>query len=188
MAMASPQTRWTAAMVRALPEDGFRHEVIDGEHVVTPAPSWTHQRAVRELVARLLPYLAERQIGELLFAPADVEFDEHNMVEPDLFVVPLGEGRRPQSWQDIRALLLVVEVLSPSTNRRDRVSKRQLYQRQDVAEYWIVEADMRRIERWRAAEEVGTILTDRLGWQPKPGAPPLSIDLGAFFHDVTGED
>lgn len=89
MAMVSPQTRWTAAMVRALPDDGFRHEVIDGEHLVTPALSWTHQGAVLQLARRLMDYLDRQPSGHLVIAPADVEFDEHNMVEPDLFVVPL---------------------------------------------------------------------------------------------------
>ncbi len=187
MGMASPQTRWTAAMVRALPEDGFRHEVIDGEHLVTPSPSWTHQRALRESVRRLLPYLEDHDLGELLFAPADIEFDEHNMVEPDLFVLPHGEVKNPRAWEDVRQLLLVVEVLSPSTARTDHVRKRRLYERHRVPEYWIVDVDRRVVERWRAGEDVGTVLTERLVWQPKENAPPLPIDLGDYFRDVTGE-
>lgn len=187
MAMASPQTRWTAAMVRALPDDGFRHEVIDGEHLVTPAPTWTHQRAVRELVRRLLPYLAEHGVGELLFAPADVEFDEHNLVEPDLFVVPLVGGKKPRAWEDVRSLLLAVEVLSPSTARTDRLAKRRLYQRESVAEYWMVDVDARVVERWRASEDVGTVLAERLVWQPDPAMAPLTVDLSGYFRDVTGE-
>ncbi len=187
MGMASPQTRWTAAMVRALPDDGFRHEVIDGEHFVTPAPSWTHQRAVRELAARLHAYLSEQRFGEVIFAPADIEFDEHNMVEPDLFVIPLVEGKKPRAWEDVRALLLAVEVLSPSTERTDRLRKRRLYQRQRVPEYWIVDVDNRRVERWRAGEDVGTVLTERLVWQPELAVTPLTIHLPEYFRDVTDE-
>jgi Uma2 family endonuclease len=187
MGMASPQTRWTTAMVRALPDDGLRHEVIHGEHVVTPAPSWTHQDAVGELVARLRAYLSEHRVGHVKFAPADVEFDEHNMVEPDVFVVPLVGGKRPRAWEDVRALLLVVEVLSPSTARTDRLAKRRLYQQHGVPEYWIVDVDARVVERWRANEDVGTVLTDRLPWQPDPAMPPLTIELAEYFRDVTGE-
>jgi Uma2 family endonuclease len=187
MGMASPQTRWTAAMVRALPDDGLRHEVVNGEHVVTPAPSWTHQYAVDELVARLRAYLSENRLGQVIFAPADVEFDEHNLVEPDLFVVPLVRGKRPRAWEDVRALLLVVEVLSPSTARPDRLTKRRLYQRQGVPEYWIVDVDARVIERWRATDNVGMVLTDRLVWQPDLATPPLTIDLAEYFGDVAGE-
>ncbi len=71
---------------------------------------------------------------------------------------------------------------------RDRGAKRQLYQREGVAEYWIVDVDMRRVERWRLNEDVGAILTDRLVWQPDPEVPPLAIDLAEFFRDATGED
>jgi Uma2 family endonuclease len=187
MAMASPHTRWTADMVRALPDDGLRHEVIDGEHIVTPAPSWTHQGAVLQLARRLMDYLAEHSIGHVVIAPADVEFDEHNMVEPDLFVVPLVAGKRPSAWEDVRALLLAVEVLSPSTVRTDRFRKRRLYLQKGVPEYWIVDVDARVVERWRAGEEVGAVLTDRLVWQPEPGIAPLTLDLDEYFGDVIGE-
>jgi Uma2 family endonuclease len=186
MGMASPQT-WTAAMVRALPDDGFRHGVIDGEHLVTPAPSWTHQDGVLQLAVHLDAYLKRHRVGKLMIAPADVEFDEHNMVEPDLFVVPLVDGKKPRTWDEIRALLLAVEVLSPSTARTDRLSKRRLYQRQGVPEYWIVDVDARVVERWRGIHDVGTVLTDRLVWQPDSATPPLTIDLDAYFDDVTGE-
>ena len=155
-----------------------------------PAPSWTHQYALRELVRRMLPYLAEHRVGDLLFAPADVEFDEHNMVEPDLFVVPLVDGKKPRAWEDVRALLLAVEVLSPSTHRTDRLRKRRLYLRQGVPEYWIVDVDNRVVERWRHGEDVGTVLTQRLVWQPDrdPAIAPLTIDLPEYFRDVTDED
>jgi Uma2 family endonuclease len=187
MAMASPQTRWTAAMVRALPDDGLRHEIIDGEHLVTPAPSWTHQDAVLQLARRLMDYLAQQAVGHLLAAPADVEFDDHNVVEPDVFVVPLVGGKKPRAWEDVRALLLAVEVLSPSSISTDRLRKRRLYQRMGVPEYWIVDIDGRTIERWRANDDVGTVFTDTLVWQPERGVEPLVIDLGQYFDDVTGE-
>jgi Uma2 family endonuclease len=187
MAMASPQTRWTAAMVRALPDDGFRHEVIDGEHVVTPAPSWTHQGAVLQLARRLMDYLREHAVAHLVIAPADVELDEHNLVQPDLFVVPLVGGTKPRAWEEVRSLLLAVEVLSPSTTRTDRLAKRRLYQRHGVPEYWIIDVDLRVVERWRAGEEVGVVLTNALTWQAVPTIPPLTIELPAYFRDVIGE-
>jgi Uma2 family endonuclease len=187
MAMASPLTRWTATMVRAIPDDGLRHEVIDGEHIVTPAPSWTHQDAVLQLARRLMDYLARHATGHVIIAPADVEFDEHNMVEPDVFVVPLVGGRRPRAWDDVRALLLAVEVVSPSTIRTDRLRKRRLYQQHGVPEYWIVDIEAHVVERWRAGEDVGAVLTERLVWQPDASVAPLTIDLDEYFQDVTGE-
>jgi Uma2 family endonuclease len=187
MAMASSLTRWTTAMLRALPDDGFRHEVVDGEHIVTPAPSWTHQDAVAELYSRLRSYVREHRIGHVTIAPAEVEFDEHNMVEPDLFVVPLVSGRKPRTWAEVRTLLLAVEVVSPSTARADRLRKRLLYRRHGVPEYWIVDVDARVVERWRAAEGVGALLTETIVWQPDAGVAALTVDLGEYFRDVTGE-
>jgi Uma2 family endonuclease len=188
MAMASQPARWTASMVRALPDDGLRHEVVDGEHLVTPAPSWIHQAAVLQLARRLADYLDRTRVGHLVIAPADVEFDEHNLVQPDLFVAPLVEGKPPRTFKDVRALLLAVEVASPSTIRRDRIDKRQLYRQQRVTEYWIVDVDTRVIERWRANESVGAVLTETLVWQPESAEAELTIDLPAYFRAVTGDD
>ena len=125
---------WTAEMVRALPDDGKRYEVIDGELFVTPSPSWRHGDAVLGLVERLSPYLREHRLGHLKIAPQDVEFDPRNMVEPDLFVVPLVDGRRPLRWEDVRRLMLAIEILSPTMARADRIRKRALYQRERVPE------------------------------------------------------
>lgn len=79
MAMAAATIRWTAEMVRALPDDGKRYEVVDGELLVAPAPSWAHQAASRKLFLRLHPYLASCGIGEAILAPANVEFA--NLIE-----------------------------------------------------------------------------------------------------------
>ena len=186
MSMAAT-TKWTAEMVRALPDDGNRYEVIDGELFVTPAPLWDHQEAAFELATRLRSYLQATGVGNAMIAPADVEFDNERMVEPDVFVVPLVEGRKPRAWADVRRLLLAVEILSPNTARADRQVKRRLYQRQHVPEYWIVDVDARLIERWRPDDTRPEILTDRLEWQPDTAHPPLVIDLPRYFADVLGE-
>ena len=174
-------------MVRALPDDGNRYEVIDGELFVTPAPTWEHQAASRKLFLRMYGYLASHAIGEAILAPADVEFANDRMVEPDLFVVPLVAGRVPCTWEEVGRLLLAVEVLSPRTGRADRQVKRRLYQGQGVPEYWIVDVDARLIERWRPSDERPEILTERLVWHPDPAKLPLEIDLVAYFVDVCGE-
>lgn len=186
MGMAAT-TKWTADMVRALPNDGNRYEVIDGELFVTPAPSWDHQEAAAELFTRLREYLRSTGTGHAMIAPADVEFDAERMVEPDVFVVPLVEGRRPHRWEEAGRLLLAVEILSPSTARADRQVKRRLYQQQGVPEYWIVDVDARLIERWRPEDTRPEILDQQLTWQPDPAAPPLVIDLARYFVDVLGE-
>jgi Uma2 family endonuclease len=181
MGMATASKHWTIDMVRALPDDRNRYEIIDGDLFVTPAPSWTHQGAVLQLALRLAPYLEAERLGKAVIAPADIEVASDTMVEPDLFVVPLVAGRSPRSWTEAGRLLLVVEVLSPSTARADRVRKRALYARERVPQYWIVDVDARVIERWRPDDERPEILTERLEWQPDPGRPPLTIDLVDYF-------
>ena len=186
--MAMPATtRWTAEMVRALPDDGKRYEVIDGELFVTPSPTLRHQEAVHEMSRRLAAYLDEHPVGRVFVSPADVTFADGSLTQPDVFVAPLLAGKRPSEWNEIKGLVLAVEVLSPSTARADRRVKLRLYQRHRVPEYWIVDVDARLIERWRADDERPEIVTDQLEWQPDPAHPPLVIDLPAYFRDVTGE-
>jgi Uma2 family endonuclease len=177
-------TQWTAERVRALPDDGKRYEVIDGELYVIPAPSWEHQRAAFGLACRIRSYLANQMVQEVYVAPADIEFRFDRMVEPDLFVVPMVDGRRPRRWEEVRRLLLAVEILSPSSARSDRLAKRLLYQREQVPEYWIVDVDARLIERWRPNDTRPEIIVGTLDWVPAPEFPTLTIDLDAYFQEV----
>jgi Uma2 family endonuclease len=186
MGMSQTAKRWTADKVRALPQDPYRYEVIDGELFVTPAPTAQHQRAVRQLFVRLAGYLSDDLTrGELLFSPADISFHEDMLVQTDLFIVPPQPGgRRVLTWREIRGLLLAVEVLSPTTARADRQVKRRLYQHERVGEYWIVDLDARVVERWRPADERPEILTTVLTWQPEPAVTPFELDLQEFFRAV----
>lgn len=185
---ATTPIRWTAEMVRALPSDRNRYEVIDGELYVTPSPALRHQYAAGELYYLLRLYLSEHPIAQAVSAPSDVEFDWQNMVEPDVFVLPLVKGRRPRSVEEAESLLLAVEVLSPSSARSDRNSKRKLYQRFRVPQYWIVDLDARVVERWRPDDERPEILTDAVDWQPDAIRPPFVVDLPAFFARVCDPD
>jgi Uma2 family endonuclease len=180
MGMPAQDIGWTAEMVRALPDDGKRYEVLDGELFVSPAPSWQHQRAVRELLIILHQYCQQHAFGEALASPADIEFSEKDLVQPDVFVVP--EVRA--TWREIGTLTLAVEVLSPSTARADRYNKRNTYQRYRVPEYWIVDLDARIVERWRPDDARPEILSQSLSWQPGSAFPLLEIDLPAYFSRV----
>lgn len=182
---------WTVGELALLPDDGRRYEIVDGELLVTPAPSWTHQGAVGELFEQLQPYA--RRLGLLcVFAPADVPLSSTTVVEPDLFVVPLRpDGARPRDFAESSHLVLVVEVLSPSTARADRHVKRAAYLAHGVPDYWIVDTANRFVERWRAGAHVPEIMpeisVDHLTWHPVVDASPLTIDLRAFFRRVYGE-
>jgi Uma2 family endonuclease len=185
--MGMPQTadRWTADMVRALPDDGKRYEVVDGELLVTPAPSAPHQRAVGGIHGRLWTYLRGKAWGEVMSSPADISFSEDRLVQPDVFVAPLASGgRKARHWSEIRGLLLAVEVLSPSAARADRQVKRRLYQEERVGEYWIIDLDARVVERWRPGEDRPEIVADTLTWRPDPTATPFELDLPAFFDEI----
>jgi Uma2 family endonuclease len=142
---------------------------------------------VLSLAIRLRDYLRDQPIAHVITSPADVEFDPGNLVQPDLFVVPLVEGRKPEHFDDVRQLMLAVEVLSPSTARADRQVKRKLYQREGVPEYWIVDVDARLVERWRSGDERPEVLAEQLDWQPDRALPALVIDLPAYFAAVCGE-
>jgi Uma2 family endonuclease len=182
--MAAPYTRWTVERLRALPEDGRRYEIIDGDLYVTPSPSVRHQGTVLALAVRLRAYLAAHRAGYVIIAPADVEFSDDTVVEPDVFVVPLVDGRPPDDLKRAGRPLLVAEVLSPSTERTDRGRKRELFQARGVPEYWIVNVEARVFERWRPGSTRAELVTDRLEWRPAPGVEPFELALDEFWREV----
>jgi Uma2 family endonuclease len=182
MGMPAAETEWTVEMVRAIPDDNNRYEVVDGELFVTPAPSWRHGDVIAELHLILAEYVKHNSVGHVKLAPQDVVLDHRTLVEPDIFVVPLVDGKKPRVWEDVREMLLVIEVLSPSTARLDRRVKRDRYQRENVPDYWIVDVDARLIERWRPGDERPEILTERIEWTPAGASEPLVIELSEFFQ------
>jgi Uma2 family endonuclease len=184
MRMPLLKRRWTVDDLLDLPDDGQRYEIIDGELFVTPAPSLRHQEAIAEMHVRLREYLRREQAGHAYFAPADVVFSRTRLVQPDLLVVPLVNGRRPERFEDAGRLLLAVEVLSPSTARADRVAKRVLFRDEAVAEYWVVDLDARAIERSTPADPRVEILVDRIEWLCEGAASRLAIDLPDYFAQV----
>ncbi len=186
MGMAAPIV-YTAEMVRALPDDGNRYEVVDGELLVTPSPTRTHQHAVSALLLALGPYLRAQRVGEVIASPADIELDRHGLVQPDVFVEGLVGGRPTREWNAGAPLLLVVEVLSPSTARADRTIKRRRFQRAGIPEDGIVDTDARTVERWRPADERPEVLSERLEWLPAGAAEPLVLDLPLLFARTHGE-
>ena len=187
MHMVNAKKLWTVEEVQALPSDGNRYEVIDGELLVSPAPTFRHQRALRDLFIAVHEYCRTNRCGSVFFAPLDVVYGPRTMVEPDLLVLPLVNGREPDSVEESGGLILVVEVLSPSTARTDRWRKRLLYQRQQVPVYLVVDCDARIVERWCPGDERPEVLAERLEWRATEGVAPLIIELGPFFATIEGE-
>jgi Uma2 family endonuclease len=187
MGMPQLAPTWDRAQVLALPDDRHRYELVDGELLVSPSPRYLHQHAVGAFYRLLHAHVREHGLGAAIFSPADLSFDGRQLLQPDVFVAPLVEGRGPKDWSDITVPLLVIEVLSRSTARYDRLVKRSFYQRSRVPEYWIVDLDARLVERWRPSDERPEILTDQLAWQPDPSQAPLVIDLAELFKEIGDE-
>ena len=170
------------------PEDGKRHELIDGEHYVTPTPILRHQAIAANLLGRIWSYLQEHPIGRVYAAPLDVIFSDFDVVEPDLLYVS-NERRaqlEPSLWIK-GAPTLVVEIGSPSTRRRDETVKRRLYERFGVDEYWIVDPEVDSITVYRRDGERyvrAAMLTLEAGDSlTTPVFPSLSLPLVSVFRD-----
>jgi Uma2 family endonuclease len=183
MGMPALHRRWMAAQVRELmsdPNPTPRYELLDGDLLVTPSPRPIHQRVVQQLHLLLAPYVERNGIGEVLLSPADLELEPETILQPDLFVVPRGHIP-DDTWATVKALLLAVEVLSPSSAHFDRVRKRRFLQRVGVPEYWVVDIDARLIERWRPGDERPELADGRFAWSPPDADEPLDVDVAALF-------
>ena len=170
------------------PDDGMRHELIDGEHYVTPSPILRHQAISGRLFLAIGSWLRDHPTGQIFYAPLDVILSRFDVVEPDLLYV--SNERAPDllsgKWVT-GAPDLVIEIGSPGTRRRDEMIKRRLYERSNVLEYWVVdpEVDVIRVYRrsgdrfGRAVElsaEAGDVLTTAL-------LPGLQIPLADVFAE-----
>ena|SRR5437660_1540363 len=184
MAMATMVPRYTAAEVRAFPDDGLRYEVVRGALFVSPAPGTHHQRMVVELVRRFQDYLERHSLGEALPAPYEVEFTDDSATQPDVLVIL--DSRRAGLTEErfLGAPSLVIEIISYSSKRTDRLEKRLLYQEEGVPEYWVVDIAARHVERWRPTTATPEVITGALTWQPRSELPALCIDLPALFERV----
>ena len=180
--------RWTRDEVERLiderPGMSPRYELVDGELLVTPAPTRQHQRLILQLALLLHPYLSRLKLGEILVAPNELRLNDGEHYEPDLFVLRAVEGRRPTATDAPDDPMLVCESLSPGSARHDRITKRRSFQRNGVPDYWIIDGDARVFEVWRPGDERPAIIDDRLMWHPRDAQEPFELDLPSFFSSV----
>jgi Uma2 family endonuclease len=169
------------------PDDGMRHELIDGEHYVTPSPNNRHQTISANFHLLIGNWLRVHPVGKIWYAPFDVIFSPSDVVEPDLLFV--SNERRDQVETDANVQGspdLVVEIGSPSTRRRDETIKRALYERAGVSEYWVVDPELEVVRVYRRegerfaqpvelALEAGAVLTT-------PLLPGLELPLSEIFR------
>jgi Uma2 family endonuclease len=186
MVMPAAHANWTVDMLDALPDDGQRYEIIDGELFVTPAPSDVHQLVGGAFYRRIDPYLRSGNVGRALYSPADVRKEDRkrNRVQPDVFAVRLVDGKRPSYPYALADLLLVIEIESPTNPLYDYQVKRELYLSNGVPEYWIANAEARIVSRWRGLDDPGEVFSKRIDWHPSGMPDPLVIDLPALFAEA----
>ena len=170
-----------------IPDDGQRHEIIDGEHYVTAAPFLPHVDVSTELATQLRLFVRRHRLGRVYHAPCDVLLSEHDVVQPDVLFVSneragiLADGKNVKGAPD-----LVIEILSKSTRRFDEDTKLDLYDRYDVLEYWIVDPDRQTVQAYRRAAE-GLRLDAEFSAAAEdvltsPLLPGLSLPLSEIFE------
>jgi Uma2 family endonuclease len=129
-----------------LPDDGLRHEIIDGRHYMNPAPNSRHQTVSRYIQFQLFQQIELAGLGQVFNAPADLVLSSINIVQPDLIVVlksnPIINAANIRGIPD-----LVVEILSPSNRRYDLKLKKRLYEELAVPEFWVVDPDQEWVEQ-----------------------------------------
>jgi len=142
-------TRLTYDDYLRFPNDGLRHEIIEGEHYVTPSPVTRHQRILLTLSYLLQQHLEIHRTGEIFFAPFDVLLSEFNVFVPDLIYLSRERAHLLTAKNLQGAPDLAVEILSPGTRSRDLRLKRDVYQKTGVREYWIIDPDRNVVDIYR---------------------------------------
>ena len=186
MKPASPGLKLTYDDFVLFPDDGKRHELIDGEHYVTPSPNLKHQKVAGNLHLLIGVWLEDHPIGQIFFAPFDVVFSRFDVVEPDLLYVSEARAAEVLTSANVKgAPDLVIEIGSPGTRKRDETIKRHLYERSGVSEYWVVDPELDFVPVYRRDAEgfgrpiemsvdAGDILTT-------PLLPGLALPLARVF-------
>ena len=181
----SAETPWTVEALWALPDDSLeRRELVDGVLHVTPSPSLLHQRVAFELGVELRAYCQTEGIGVVAMAPLDLVLDwRDSVVQPDLLVLPPDVPvHAPRGLQGV-TISLMVEVLSPTSARTDRLRKRPRYLRAGIP-VWLVDPDGWVIEQWTPGDDQPVVCGDWLTWTPPGATAPFRLDVAAFFARV----
>lgn len=172
--------------LRDMPDDGQRYEIIGGELVVTPAPSMGHQLVSGSLYDLLRHYARTVNGGKVVYAPFDVRLSPHDVVEPDLVFLSAARPRVPNEDNSIDYPPdLVVEVISPSSRRSDRVAKMALYARAGVPEYWIADPVERSLViNLLQGDTYVSVAPDADGWLTSPTLAGLRVDPVEVFSEL----
>jgi Uma2 family endonuclease len=185
--MTGPGVKLTYDDFVLFPDDGRRHELINGEHYVTPSPNRKHQKISGNLFLLIGTWLEEHPIGQIYYAPFDVVFSMFDVVEPDLLYMSNERAAQVLTDANVKgAPEIVIEIGSKGTRKRDETIKRRLYERSGVSEYWVVdpEIDVVRVYRRGAAgfERPLELRADAGDTLTTPLLPSLSLPLSRVFR------
>ena len=182
MAITAPPQ--TIEDLHAMPDDGLRYELIEGVIVVSPAPILAHQDVSKRLLQLVMPYETVHNLGWVYYAPTEVRLSPMTAVQPDLLFVSRARASVLRPTHVEGAPDLVVEILSPSTRRRDLVDKLAVYEAAGVREYWLADPAQRRFVAYTLANgrfepipQIGGIVRSAV-------LPGLEIDVTALFTDL----
>jgi Uma2 family endonuclease len=188
--MPTSVRRLTAAEFLRIPDDGKKHELIDGIHYVTPSPKLTHQELVGRLHLAIGNFLSgRRDLGRLFLSRLDVVMSDYDVVEPDLLFVS-GDQLEILTEANVQgAPALVIEVLSRSTRRRDEVVKRKLFDERGVREYWLVDPKSCRVSICRRAGDgsfptVADLSLEAGETLTTPLLPGFALPMAELFADL----
>jgi Uma2 family endonuclease len=177
--MAIQTRKITATEFLELPVSSLPHELLDGEEIMSPAPTIEHQRVLFRLAQFLAGIVPN---GEVFLSPLDLYLDEVNVVQPDIVWIATNSNCIPVEGKYFKgAPELVVEIFSPGTGRRDRKDKFRLYEKYGVREYWMVDPGEKLPEIWQL-KDAQFVLVDVFGPDDKCQSPLLGeVDMKAIF-------
>ncbi len=165
--------------------DGKKHELMDGDHFMSPAPSTKHQRISSALHRIISRFIYEKRLGHLFAAPTDVVFSDFDIVQPDMLFISTARASIITDNNIQGAPDLVIEILSETTRKTDEITKRKLYEMYGVCEYWIVDPELSTVKVYRTTNK-GYVRTGELSIEVNdtlntPLLTGLSISLSELF-------
>lgn len=186
MSIQSHKVKFTYEDYLLFPENGKRHELIDGEHYMTPAPGTKHQRISRKLLTAFENFLKHKKVGEIFDAPFDVILSDVDVVQPDLLFISRDRASIITEKNIQGAPDLVIEIISETTRKTDEVIKRKLYERFGVQEYWVIDPELESVKVYRMVDQkytrVAELTLEAGDSLTTPLLPHLTIPFTQIFE------
>ena len=185
MATQAGHLKLTYEDYRLIPDDGKRHELIDGEHIMSPSPTTKHQRISMRLSYELHRFLQEHRLGEVFVAPCDVVLSDFDVVQPDLIFIATAQAEIVTETNIHGTPTLVVEILSEGNRKLDETIKRQRYEHYGIPEYWIIDPALDQVKIYRLADgrygQASVLSLEANDLLTTPLLPSLSLPLATLF-------